>query len=245
MMLTPVFALSILFLSQADEAKDEARKLMNRGNQAFALDDYEGALADFQKAYETYPSPKILLNLAETHRALERWAEAVSHYEKFLAEASQDDEMVAQVESRIAELEEKVGRIEIAAEEVEVTIDGEAIEGSRAVVAPGQYQVIVKKEGYHDFTRMVAVAAGQTETLEVQMEELPSVAPPPPPLAIETEPKQEDDAVTGKGWFWAGTGAAVLAVVGISLAVAFSTGGDGFVPTGELPRVTTTDWESF
>src|SRR5687767_1215055 len=178
-MQTAIILLTALLISQEADPKEEAKKLINRGNQAFALEDYESALTDFQKAYDTYPSPKILLNLAETYRAQENWTQAVLHYERYLADAAQDDEMVAQVETRVGELNDKVGRLDFnAADEDEITIGEDEISGTKAVVDPGQHLVTVKRDGHHDFIRMVSVAAGETATVEVEFEALPAAPPP-------------------------------------------------------------------
>jgi hypothetical protein len=244
-----LFVVTALLISQEEaDPKDEAKKLMNRGNQAFALEDYESALLDFQKAYDTYPSPKILLNLAETHRALENWTQAVLHYERYLVDASQEDEMVGQVETRVSELNDKVGRLEFSVGEgVEILIDDDEITGTKTVVTPGQHLVTVKSEGHHDFIRMVSVAAGETATVDVQLEPLPApaVAANDQVTNVQTEPEENEESLTEKWWFWTVTGVVAIAVAGAVVGIALNTGGDDFVPSGELPRGSSAQWERF
>ena len=57
-----------------------------------------------------------------------------------------------------------------------------------------------------------------------------------------TRPEQP---LTARWWFWAGAGAVAIAVVGAVVGIALNTGGDDFVPGGELPRASTADWERF
>jgi hypothetical protein len=246
-MQTAILVLTALLITQESDPKDEAKKLMNRGNQAYALADYESAIRDFTAAYEKYPSPKILLNLAEAYRAIESWAQAVSHYERFLNEASGTEENVEQVQERVREIEANVGRIEFdAGDDVEITVDEEEITGTKIAVDPGKHLVTARQAGYHDFVRGVDVDAGETEIVEIRLE--PLVAPPPPPKLVEVETEQEDDAdtpVTEKWWFWTLTGVVVVAVAGAIVAVSLNTGGDDFVPMGELGTGSSADWERF
>ena len=72
------------------------------------------------------------------------------------------------------------------------------------------------------------------------------LAPPPPPpepalAESEVNAVPEPEPVTSQWWFWVGGGALILAVVGVSLGFALRSG-DDFVPSGELPRMSTTEW---
>jgi tetratricopeptide (TPR) repeat protein len=230
-MLSPVFL--TLLLIAADDGKEEAKRLINEGNQAFALQDYRSALDSFQKAYDAYPSPKILVNLGETHRSLGNWAQAVSCFEQFLREAKSDP-LAPQIVGLIAELEPKIARIVIDAADVEVSIDGERVEGTRIAVSPGRHEVVLRKEGHRDIVRTTTVAAGSMETIAVVLEPVALVPPP-----------QIEEPIAGKWWFWAGAGVLAIGVVGVVVGIALNTGGDDFVPAGELPPANTSDWETF
>ena len=246
---TAIIVVTALLIAQEADPKEEAKKLMNRGNQAFALDDYESALADFQKAYEVYPSPKILLNLAETYRAMEQWTQAVRHYELYLADAKPGDETVGQVEARVSELNDKVGRIElnVPGDDVEILVGEDEITGTKAVVDPGQHLITAKREGYHDFVRMVSAVAGEITTVDIELEALPAPAPTPSERLTEAsvEKEENEESLTQKWWFWTVTGVVAIAVAGAVIGVALNTGGDDFVPSGELPRGSSAEWERF
>jgi hypothetical protein len=82
----------------------------------------------------------------------------------------------------------------------------------------------------------VTVSAGETKRVEVLIPQPVPVAPPPP---------VEEESIAEKWWFWTGAGVVAVAVVGVVVGIAVNTGGDDFVPSGELPRSRTVDWETF
>ena len=67
--------------------RQQARQAMARGSALFRRGDYEGALRAFSAAQDAFASPNIYFNLGQTYRKLDRVAEAVAAFEKFLAEA--------------------------------------------------------------------------------------------------------------------------------------------------------------
>jgi tetratricopeptide (TPR) repeat protein len=68
-------------------SKEAAQRHLERGNQLFRHDDIPAALAEFQAAFDLFPSPKLHFNLGQCERALERPEAAARHFERFLAEA--------------------------------------------------------------------------------------------------------------------------------------------------------------
>jgi hypothetical protein len=75
----------------APDPKRQARDVMAKGSALFRRGDYEGALLQFNEAQRVYPSAKIYFNLGQTYRKMDRVAEAVAAFEKFLAEAPDAD----------------------------------------------------------------------------------------------------------------------------------------------------------
>jgi len=56
----------------------------------------------------------------------------------------------------------------------------------------GKYTVVLKKEGYEDYSETVKVTANKTTTLSASMKEIPKqvvAPPPPPPKPVEAEVK--------------------------------------------------------
>ena len=67
-----------------DEAKAEYRALLDSAQKKFAAEDLEGAIADFEKAYEIRPSSNILYNVGRIHEQLGNIDEAIAYYERFI-----------------------------------------------------------------------------------------------------------------------------------------------------------------
>jgi tetratricopeptide (TPR) repeat protein len=69
------------------EAKRAAQAHLDRGNELFTHDDFQGALTEFEAAFALYPSPKLQLNLGQCERALGHGAAARAHFQRFLDDA--------------------------------------------------------------------------------------------------------------------------------------------------------------
>ncbi len=60
-----------------DDDDARAREHYRRGERYYAEGDYEGAIAEFQKAYDLSGRPKLLFNLANAHERLANYEEAI------------------------------------------------------------------------------------------------------------------------------------------------------------------------
>jgi tetratricopeptide (TPR) repeat protein len=88
------------------DPKAAARAHFKRAEAAFNLGKFEEALAAYQAAYETKPLPGFLFNIAQCHRNLNDYDQAIFSFKKYLKlepEASNKES----VERLIEELEEK------------------------------------------------------------------------------------------------------------------------------------------
>jgi tetratricopeptide (TPR) repeat protein len=70
------------------EAKRAAQEHLTRGDDLFTHDRYAEARAEFQAAFDAFPSPKLQFNLGQCDRALGRDDDAVTHFQRFLDEAT-------------------------------------------------------------------------------------------------------------------------------------------------------------
>lgn len=249
----------------AEGDKQRAKTLLDEGNAFFAKGAWEDALLRYELAYEAYPSPKILLNMAEAHRSNGAPEKAVRNYERFLTDArdSSKDEVKKQVRDRIAELEGSIGRVSVDSpvSETQLEIDGDPVGGAplnRYAVSPGEHELRAEAKDREPSTRSFTVSAGATVAISVEfgdVEEASSIAAvsdadpgserPELVPSVETSPSAATDegGLTSKWWFWAGLGAVVVTVAVVGVAA--SSGGDSFVPTGELGRTSTSEWERF
>ena len=94
----------------ADEAT--ARKSFEAGERAYNLGEFSKAVELFKKAYEEWPEPAFLFNMAQTYRQQGDCKQALFFYKRFLALKLNDTkkpikpELKKEVDSRIVELEE-------------------------------------------------------------------------------------------------------------------------------------------
>jgi hypothetical protein len=105
-----VFLLAASIPAFADEAT--ARAQFSAGERAYNLGDFNKAVELFKKAYEEWPEPAFLFNIAQTYRQSGDCKQALFFYKRFLALKQNDTkkplkpELKKEVENRIAELEE-------------------------------------------------------------------------------------------------------------------------------------------
>lgn len=69
----------------ADAPVERAKALFSEGNKAFNLGEFENALALYTRSYRIKPLPGFLFNIAQCHRKLGHFQEAVTTYQAFLA----------------------------------------------------------------------------------------------------------------------------------------------------------------
>jgi len=95
----------------ADKAK--ARELIDKASKQYNLGEYTAAAAAFKAAYDEFPDPSLLYNLAQCERQLSHKARAITLYRSYLREAS-DPPNAADVRRLIALLEQDLRREEQA-----------------------------------------------------------------------------------------------------------------------------------
>lgn len=68
-------------------ARAAARRDFNSGVERFQSGDFRGALRSFRRAYNAFPHPSVLINVAHCYEEMGEPRQAISVYERFLAEA--------------------------------------------------------------------------------------------------------------------------------------------------------------
>jgi tetratricopeptide (TPR) repeat protein len=92
---------------RADKAdKEQAQLHFSRGEKLFAIGEFADALDEYRSAYEAFPAPEFLFNIAQCHRNLGNYDEAIFSFRRFL-ELDPDAQNRPAVEALIAELEAK------------------------------------------------------------------------------------------------------------------------------------------
>jgi tetratricopeptide (TPR) repeat protein len=92
-------------LARADV--DAARDHFKRGLALFGLDDYEGAIREFEAGYKEEPKAEFFYNLGQSHRLAHHPQKAVEFYRKFLRGVPRTPYR-AEVEGYIEQLEREL-----------------------------------------------------------------------------------------------------------------------------------------
>ena len=151
--------------------------LIEEGKTLYDQGEFSAAREKFRQAYEIYPHPDIIYRIALCHERLGEDQQAVQYYRKFLAEAPDAPER-ARVEKTIEVIEARIAKSEIRVttepDGAVVYIDDEAngVAGytpTALAVKPGNYKLIVKKEGYEPIRELVTVTAGATVQVRYQL----------------------------------------------------------------------------
>ena len=179
--------------SPADRA--EARTHFQAGVAAYGRRQYPAALEEFQSAYRLAPHPSVRVNMANCYVQLGRPAEAIHHFEQFLAEAP--DAAPAQraaVERQLSSLRGGVARVTVQvtpanAPGLAVTIDGQAISmAGPATLSPGRHVIEGVADGFQRARAEIDVTAGGSTPVSLTLEPTAPPAPPPEPVVAAPTP---------------------------------------------------------
>jgi hypothetical protein len=163
----------------------EARGLFRKGVAELDAGRYAEALAYFQRAYARWDSPKILLNIATTLRALGENAEAASAYARYLESEEPGSSRREEVERALTEVGAELGRI-VWSSHVEVArlwLDEQettALARRELWVEPGDHLLVVERPDGSRQTRRITVGAAEVENID-WAEPLPVAKPVTPP----------------------------------------------------------------
>lgn len=175
-------------LSMAEtRAAGEADKAAARFQQAVELyreGSYEGALAEFQKAYQISPSYRVLYNIAQTQYALHDFVGAYKSLLQYVSDGGNDipADRRAQVDEMSKKLEERIGHLQITANvpEADIRVDDVSVGLSPLpgllAVNVGTHRVSAAKAGFAQTIRTVTVAGKESLRIELTLGE---TAPPP------------------------------------------------------------------
>ena len=188
---TQVFALSValtwLFIPQVTMAEaqgpedGDAAKAAVRFQRAVELyreGSYEGALAEFSRAYQISPSYLVLYNIAQTQYALHDFVGAYKSLMQYMAEGggeipadrrAQVDEMTVKLVGRIAHLQ-----ISTSAAGADIRVDDVSV-GTSPLPGPvpvnvGTRKVSVTKAGLPEAVRVITVAGRENVKVEFEMD---------------------------------------------------------------------------
>lgn len=197
-------------LAVAQQEDDEAKKRFLQGVALFQDEHYEGALVEFQASYDANPKWGLHYNLGLTLQALHRYVEAAEQFELYLEKGGDEIEpdRRVEVEEILDDLQSVIGKLDVNCdvEGADVYLDGEKV-ATTPLDAPirtdvGEYQVVVEKPGFVEFTVKVSVPGNASVTVDVQMTEVTPEEEPVPEEPAPEEPAPEPQSrKLGKGPF--------------------------------------------
>jgi PEGA domain len=189
------------------KAKAEARKLIDGGDQFLkrgdylekhnkhpqAVDQYERALAAYQKAFDLVANPQVYFAIAGAEEKLGRWLPAALHYRKLLAEAADMKPALRDAATaRLDSVKQNLGQLTLTVtpDGAHVSLDGKDLGTTPLpeplLVAPGEYTLGFTADGFTPMEQKVTLEAGSESERTFALQPIPVVvekprAPPPPP----------------------------------------------------------------
>jgi hypothetical protein len=186
-----------------DEDSAKAAVRFRQAVELYREGSYEGALAEFRKAYQISPSYRVLYNIAYAQYALHDFVGAHKSLMQYMAEGRGEipADRRAQVDEMLAKFEERIAQLQISTNMtgVDIRVDGVSVGTSplpRLVpVNLGTRKVSAFKAGAPEAVRMVTVAGRESVKVELQIDEpivaseerAPSAVSPSVPLTEGTQ----------------------------------------------------------
>ncbi|MDB4930675.1 MAG: hypothetical protein JWM10_3159 [Myxococcaceae bacterium] len=225
-------------VAQPSPLDAEARAAFERGMADVSAGRFANAVAAFEYSYRVRPVAIVLYNLAAACSRLGRYQQAISNYERYLAEggAGLAPDRVQSVRDRIDELrrEQPVVVLRLQPTAFTLTVDGrpQVVVGDEVSLDPGSHLLVASAPGHASQQREVQLTPGMRFTWEARLDAtMVAVAPgsvtAPVRPVVTPHPASAPEApasrgVTSQWWFW--TGAGVLVAGGVTAIVLGATG---------------------
>jgi tetratricopeptide (TPR) repeat protein len=169
-------------------AKELAQTLVTEGAGLLESKQYQLALDRFIAAYELFPSPKLLLNMASTLREMGRLADAADMYQAFIEAPDTNPEFVGEAKAILNSLDEQLYllMVRITPRGSDVSLDGGpwiSVGDKRLMVrlTPGIHMVRSRKPGFALEELTINAFEGEKNDLEMKLEP-PAVPDPSAPV---------------------------------------------------------------
>jgi hypothetical protein len=183
------------------EAIEAAKIHFQQGVALFNDGNFNGALAEFQAAYDLRPSPGLLYNIGLTQKALFRYADAVATCERYLAEETKlTPERRAEVTQLIREMNALLADVTLTVEPTGASIHIDGRDAGRAPLdkplrlAAGSHVVDIASDGYKPVRKDLMISAGNPVTLNIRLDLIPKTGL----VQISAKPPESIVRVDGK-----------------------------------------------
>lgn len=162
--------------SSAPAAIAEARAHFDRGLTLLNAQNYEGALAEFERSYALNPRPSVLYNIAVTLQALHRYPEAARALERYLQEATNvQPARRAEIEQVLSQLRSLIARVNITVDpagatvRVDGTVVGTAPLARPVEVGPGRHVIEAVVQGRPPVQEEFTIASGEERSIHLRV----------------------------------------------------------------------------
>jgi Tetratricopeptide repeat/PEGA domain len=164
----------------------EAKERVGRGEKLFEEGNYDAALAEFERAYQTmegHPARYLVLfNIGQCYEKLYRYDGAIQAYEGYLKEGGEGAEDAATVKAKMDLLATLLGRLEIhvtvpggkPVPDFELWVDGRYIgkNPKSALLPGGNHEVEIRAPGFELAKAPLQLPATAQKTLSFELEPL-------------------------------------------------------------------------
>ncbi|NMC69108.1 MAG: tetratricopeptide repeat protein [Myxococcales bacterium] len=213
----------------APDAQAEASRSFEIGMRLMEEQNWAGALAAFQRAYDLAPHYAVLFNIGYCQKQLQRYPEALEAFQRYLSEGGDRirPEKRAEAEQAIADLQIFLSRVRIvvSVDGAQVFVDG-VPRGTSPLAEPlvlgaGHHVVEARAAEHRDARAEFDLGGAEEREVTLALERLVAVAPPPPvePPPPPVEPPPPPHPVEPEEWYddWLGwtLGGIGLGVAGV------------------------------
>lgn len=171
------------------EQVEEGRRHFERGVGLFDQGNHDGALIEFQRAWELSQRASVLFNIAATCQALHRYSEAIEALERFLANST-DIRQRRHAQRTLTELRSLIAfiRINTTPADATLTLDGHTQSANGEVtVGPGTHRVEASRAGYNSASAEFTIASGEHRDIALTLTEAGAATPPPTVVIVDPD----------------------------------------------------------
>lgn len=160
------------------KAKDVAQGLVQEGVGLVDQKQYQLGLDRFYAAYELYPSPKLLLNMAGCLKEMGRISDAADTYQAFIEAPQTNAEYVGEAKSILNQLDQQlyILQVGVTPRGSDVSLDGGpwiSVGDKKLMVRlkPGIHMVRSRKDGFLLEERTINAFEGETNDVNLVLRE--------------------------------------------------------------------------
>jgi len=171
----------------------DAKALFTAGEKKFKANDFAGALADFEASLAAKADPATQRYVALSQDNLQHFQEAVTAYEKFIADNPPKMQTeVEEAKKRVEAIKAMPGKVKIETTPpgASIVIDTaqtpyEKVTPVEIELAPGKHTLLIGAEGYENTTKEIEVGFASKQDVNAELAKKEPPPPPPPPVVAE------------------------------------------------------------